>query len=114
MVKVLHLKLGEYRTIHWCVHQIVLFLAVPGADVVSLLVELLLAPRGIDLDHVVNPEDRDGRPVGDLEGLYLEDYGLEDTGLLVVPHHSLVQVQAAILLLLVLLEITNWPSEGAN
>ena len=101
----LHLKLGEYRTIHWCVHQIVLFLAVQGAVGVGLLVRLLLAPRRIDLYHVVNPEDRDGSLGGELEGFDVGDYGLEDTGLLVVPHHSLVQVQAAVLQLLVLLEI---------
>ena len=107
MVIVLHLKLGENHTKHWCVHQIFLFLAVQGVVSVGLLVGLLLAPRGIDPDHVVDPEDRDGGLGGKLEGLDLGDCGLEDAGLLVVPHHSLVQVQAAVLQLLVLLEIKN-------
>ena len=80
---------------------IFLFIDVQGAVGLGLLVRHLLAPRRTDLDHVVNPEDRDGRLGGELEGLYLGDYGLEDTGLLVVPH------QAEVLQLLVLLEIKN-------
>jgi hypothetical protein len=43
--------------------------------------------------------------MAELQQLDLGDGLLEDAGLLVVPDHSLVQVQAAVLQLLVLLQI---------
>ena len=80
-----------------------LVLAVEAAVGVGLLVGLLLALLGRQLDHVVDPEDGDGGLGGELERLDLGDGGLEHAGLLVVPHQPLVQVQPAMLQLLVLL-----------
>ena len=48
---------------------------------------------GGQFDHVVDSQDRDGRFRGELERFDLGDGRLEDAALLVVTHHTLVQVQ---------------------
>lgn len=47
-----------------------------------------------DLDHVVNPEDRDGSFGGKLEALDLAHGRLKDARLLVVPHSAINEIQA--------------------
>ena len=68
-----------------------------------MLVRLLLSSLWSKLDEVVNSEDCDGCLGGELERFDLGDGGFEDAGLLVVPHHALVEVQAAVLQVSVLL-----------
>ena len=78
-------------------------LTIEGSVSISLLVRLLLSLLWLQLDHVVDPQDGDGGPCGKLQGLDVRDGGLKDAGLLVVPDHPLVEVEAAVLQLLMLL-----------
>lgn len=50
--------------------------------------------RRIDLDHIIDPQDRDGRLRGELEALDLVHGGFEHAALEVVGHHALHQIQS--------------------